>query len=96
MPLLIVVASFIVLAALVMIVASHHPFFKQTSSTVGEVTEVVPGEAHAGVTVGYAVHGERFSLVKRVPIKRAKPYTLGRRVRVWYNPANPAESRLPL
>jgi hypothetical protein len=99
-----IVLGLIIVAAIAIVFLSHHPFFKMTSSTTGQVIRAEHREIRdeserrdeTVVTCRYIVHGRPYE-VERVMrgrlIDRLPP---GAKIRVKYNPAEPEMADLAL
>jgi hypothetical protein len=92
-----IIIGVIAFTILAMVIASHHPFFKMTSSTTGEVItsdqrEVRDDRERRDETVirfKYAVHGKPYERERVIRGRIADRFPPGSRVPVKYNPAEP-------
>src|SRR5436190_11080813 len=97
MPAVWIIIGVIATSILVIVIASHHPFFKMTSSTTGEVLESSQREVRdererrdeTVVRFKYAVHGKPYEMERVIRGRIAERFPVGARIPVKYNPAEP-------
>jgi hypothetical protein len=99
-----IVTAFILIGAVLMVVFSHHRFFKMTSSTTGEVVRSEQREVRdenerrdeTVVSVRYTVHGKPYEIERVMRGRLADRLAPGKKVVIRYNPAEPNMADLAL
>jgi hypothetical protein len=99
-----IVTGLILIGAMLMVVFSHHRFFKMTSSTSGEVVRSEQREVRdenerrdeTVVVVRYAVHGKPYEIERVMRGRLADRLAPGKKVVIRYNPAEPDMADLAL
>lgn len=99
-----IVTALIVTGAILMVVFSHHRFFKMTSSTSGEIVRSEQREVRDEherrdetiVRCRYSVHGKSYEIERIMRGRLADRLTPGTKVPIRYNPAEPDMADLAL
>jgi len=99
-----IVTGLIVVGAVLMVVFSHHRFFKMTSSTSGEIVRSEQREVRdenerrdeTVVVCRYTVHGKAYEIQRIMRGRLADRLTPGKKVAIRYNPAEPDMADLAL
>jgi len=97
MTIVYILAGVIVLIILTMIVMSHHPMFKMTSQTLGQIVSATEREVRDEherreetlIVVAYEIHGVPYQVEKIVRGKKACRFPAGKKIDIRYNPAEP-------
>ena len=92
-----IVTGLILIGAVLMVVFSHHRFFKMTSSTAGEIVRSEQREVRdeherrdeTVVVCRYTVHGKDYEIERTLRGRLADRFPPGAKIPVRYNPAEP-------
>ena len=99
-----IVTGLILIGAVLMVLFSHHRFFKMTSSTSGEIVRSEQREVRdeterrdeTVVVCRYTVHGKAYEIQRIMRGRLADRLTPGKKVAIRYNPAEPDMADLAL